>query len=140
MYAAVSLPRGESMEMIEPETRTDFKQQKLKAIRKCLGIMNEFKKLDPEMPLQQMITFIEVALASDKGIGVSDLAQRVGNSQSSASRHVAILGEHGRNGTPALRVVQATTNLMDRRSQVVRLSPKGQRVIDNVVEILTRED
>lgn len=114
-------------------------EKKRKLIRKCLRVMEEFKKLDPEMPLQQMITLIEVALSTEDGITVSDLAVRVGNSQSSASRHVAILGDYGRRNTPALQVVKATVNPMDRRSQTVKLTPKGQRVIDQLVEVLAKE-
>lgn len=114
-------------------------ETKRKLTRRALRVMEEFKKLDPEMPLQQIITLLEVALAKDEGINVSDLAVRVGNSQSSASRHVAILGDYGRGKTPALQVVKAVVNPMDRRYQVVKLTSKGQRVIDQMVEVLNKE-
>lgn len=123
----------ETTNKIDPE-------RKRKLLRRALRVMEEFKKLDPEMPLQQMMTLIEVALAdSDEGISVTDLAARVGNSQSSASRHVAILGDFGRGKTPALQVVKASVNPMDRRVQIVKLSHKGQMVINHLTEVLNKE-
>ena len=114
-------------------------EKKRKLVRKALRFLEEFKKLDPEMPLQQAITFIEVALANGEGISVSDLAVRVGNATSSTSRNVAILGDYGRGKSPALQVLKAVTNPLDRRSQLVKLTPKGERVIDQMVEVLNKE-
>lgn len=124
------------------ETNTGSKidpERKRKLLRRTLRVMEEFKKLDPEMPLQQMITFVEIALASEDGISVSDLATKVGNSQSSASRHVAVLGDFGRGKTPALQVVKASVNPMDRRVQIVKLSHKGKMVIDHLLEVVNKE-
>lgn len=73
------------------------------------------------------------------GISVSDLAVRVGNTTSSTSRNVAILGDYGRGKSPALQVLKAVTNPLDRRSQLVKLTPKGERVIDQMVEVLNKE-
>lgn len=114
-------------------------ERKRKLIRRALRVCEEFRKLDPEMPLQRMMTFLEVALAGDDGISGSDLTTRVGNSQSSASRHIGILGEFSRGATPALHVVKAAANPMDRRVQLVKLTPKGQRVIDQLIEVLNKE-
>lgn len=114
-------------------------ERKRKLIRKLLRLLEEFKKLDSEMPLQQIVTLVEVALANEEGISVSDLAVRVGNSTSSTSRNVAILGEYGRGKSAGLEVVKAVVNPMDRRYQLVKLTPKGQRVIDQLVEVLMKE-
>lgn len=114
-------------------------ERKRKLIRKMLRLLEEFKKLDSEMPLQQIVTLVEVALANEEGISVSDLAVRVGNSTSSTSRNVAILGEYGRGKSAGLEVVKAVVNPMDRRYQLVKLTPKGQRVIDQLVEVLMKE-
>lgn len=114
-------------------------EKKRKLIRKGLRFLEEFKKLDSEMPLQQIITLVEVALASEEGINISDLAVRVGNSTSSTSRNVAILGEYGRGKSKGLEVMKAVVNPMDRRYQLVKLTPKGERVIDQLVEVMAKE-
>lgn len=116
---------------IDPEHRR-------RLIRKGRQFLETFQKLDPEMPLQQMLTLIEVAMASEAGISISDLAVRVGNATSSTSRNVAILGEYGRGKSKGLEVVKATVDPSDRRYQLVKLTPKGERVIDQLAAVMAQ--
>ena len=44
------------------------------ALQKTTRVMNEFRKLDPEMAIQQVQTFIFCALNEPKDISVKDIA------------------------------------------------------------------
>ena len=108
--------------------------QRSRSLRKAIRIFEEFKRLDPEMPLQQMITLLQVA--AYEGISLSELAEKVGNATSSTSRNVGILGEYGRGKSPGLNVVKAVTDLADRRKQLVYLTPKGEEFINRLLHLV----
>lgn len=109
---------------------------KAQVLQKLLLVTDQIRDIDPEMPLQQVRTLLEVALRHEAGINVSELTARVGNSVSATSRNVSILGEHGRGNTPARLLLKTDVNPKDRRSLCVHLSPKGERVIKRIVAVL----
>lgn len=108
--------------------------QRSRALRKAIRIFEEFKRLDPEMPLQQMITLLQVA--AYEGISLSELSEKVGNATSSTSRNVGILGEYGRGKSSGLNVVKAVTDPTDRRKQLVYLTAKGEEFIDRLLHLV----
>lgn len=105
-----------------------------KALRKLLRLLEEFRKLDPEMPLQQAVTFVEVALRP--GISVTELSDRVGQALSSTSRNVAALGEVNRNRQQGHNLVVAKEDPLERRKKIVSLTPKGRRVAETLITLL----
>src|SRR4051812_48761823 len=97
------------------------------ANRKGLGRLQEaievLRKLDPEMPAQTAVTFLIVA--QEPGIGMAELAERLGIAQSSTSRNVAYLSRWRAYEKPGHNLVEASENPQDRRAKVVDLTPKG---------------
>lgn len=101
----------------------NLNKQSLTKVIKCI---EEFRKIDPQMPPQMAVSFLWVCIHN--GITMKDLADRVGVSQSSMSRNVAALSETHRYGKAGYDLVFATEDPTERRRKIVKLTPKGRRV------------
>jgi len=98
--------------------------------------VEEFRKIDPEIQAQTILTFVLTMQSSGK-LTVKDIATKLGIAQSSASRNVAALSKIHRKGRPGHDLIRAMENPMDRREKFVELTPKGIRVAATIDEILT---
>lgn len=94
-----------------------------KALRQTLAVLEQFRLLDPEMPIQQATAFTLVALS--EGLTLKEVTARLGMATSSASRNIAALSKWHRLNRPGLDLVEAREDLADRRSKKVTLTPKG---------------
>lgn len=93
--------------------------------------IEEFRKLDPEMQAQTMLTFC--AVASKEGeVGMKDIERLTGLTTSSTSRNVAALGPYHRSGKAGLDLIIAFENPMNRREKFLKLTPKGRRVAESI--------
>ena len=101
-----------------------------------LKALKSFRELRKTMPLQYVTTFLHVAV--HEGKNVSELAKVVGTSQSLMTRHLADLGEINRYHKPGYGLIEAYTDMMDRRNQLNRLSAKGQRLVDRLLGALAK--
>jgi len=79
---------------------------------------------------------IYMLVATSPGISSKDLISRVGVSQSSISRHIALLGEFSWSGGPGLELVESIEDPNDRRSKVNFLTIKGRQVAIQLARIL----
>ena len=65
-----------------------------------MHVLEEFRKLDPDLPIQYALSFL--TLAENEGMSMRELAERLGIAQSSASRNVAALSKWHSFGKPGL--------------------------------------
>lgn len=105
-----------------------------RAYRKGLNLLEELRKIDAEMPLQMATAFLTVA--SEEGITMKRLGEKLGISQSSCSRNVAALSKYHRLNKPGHDLLYATEDPEERRRKIVKLTPKGKRVAETLLEIL----
>lgn len=105
-----------------------------KTLYKGYRFLEEFRKLDPEMPTQQAAAFLMVAMTP--GITMKDMARKLGISQASCSRNVSALSEMHRLNKPGLDLVYAIEDPAERRRKIVNLTPRGERVAESLREIL----
>jgi DNA-binding MarR family transcriptional regulator len=82
--------------------------------RRTISVLEEFRKLDPEMQAQTVLTFLYVM--DTPGISMTELSERVGYSQASTSRNVAALSEHQRLGKAGAGLLDAREDPANRRS------------------------
>jgi DNA-binding MarR family transcriptional regulator len=90
-------------------------------LTRIMMILEEFRKIDPELPMQ--IALIFVLIARKPGISQKELIQLTGLGRSSVSRTVALLSKELGKGFVTMREDPA-----DRRSKVVTLTPEGERL------------
>lgn len=111
-------------------TQAQLNKQSLAKVVKCL---EEFRKIDPQIPPQTAVSFLWVCIHD--GITMKDLSDRVGVSQSSMSRNIAALSETHRYGKPGYDLVYATEDPAERRRKIVKLTPKGRRIAASLSEV-----
>jgi DNA-binding MarR family transcriptional regulator len=103
-------------------------------LNKLLRAVEEFRKIDPEMPPQTIETYLWVAM--QPGLTMKEIADRVGLSQSAISRNIQALSKWHRLNKPGYDLVTATEDPRERRRKIVTLTPKGERVATSLREII----
>ena len=106
-------------------------------IASLMRVLEEFRKLDPDLPIQYALSFL--TLAENEGISMRELAERLGIAQSSASRNVAALSKWHSFGKPGLDLVQAEADPRERRRKIISLTPKGHTLIATLRDLMNRE-
>lgn len=91
-------------------------------------VLEAFRKLDPDLPIQYALSFMTIA--QSEGISIGELAERLGIAQSSASRNVAALSRWHSFGKAGLDLVQAQEDPRERRRKIVTLTDKGREFLD----------
>ena len=99
-----------------------------------MHVLEEFRKLDPDLPIQYALSFL--TLAQNEGMSMRELAERLGIAQSSASRNVAALSKWHSFGKPGLDLVQAEEDPRERRRKIISLTPKGHALIGTLREMM----
>ena len=101
-------------------------------------VLEAFRKLDPDLPIQYALSFMTIA--QTEGISIGELAERLGIAQSSASRNVAALSRWHSFGKAGLDLVQAQEDPRERRRKIVTLTDKGREFLDALRAIVNPPD
>lgn len=113
---------------------TIVKNQPNKTARKIVSLIEEFRKLDPEIQAQQIVVFLTVV--GSPGHTLRELEQMTGLASSAISRNVQALSKVHRKGKAGHDLVIAEEDPEDRRFKRVRPTAKGIRVYNTLVELL----
>jgi DNA-binding MarR family transcriptional regulator len=100
---------------------------------KMFQAVEEFRKLDQELPTQTANTFLYITL--HEGCTLKDIAEALGVAQSTMSRNVSALSKMHRLRKPGLDLVKATEDPYERRRKIVTLTPRGRQLKDRLLAI-----
>lgn len=100
-------------------------------------ILDEFRNLNPNMPVAQIQAFLMVAL--DCGLGMSEISDKTGIKNSTTSRYLIELGASRLAGDGALGLVDRGVDPTNTRKASYTLTRKGKRVVEAVLAILAGE-
>ena len=104
---------------------------------KACRLVDLFRDLDNTIPAQTIATYLYVAASEGSEIAQSDLEKALDLAQSSTSRNVDQLTVWcSRLRRPGAGLVEAFENPLNRRSKLVRLTPKGRALAAKIEEIL----
>ena len=103
-------------------------------IRRLYKVVDAMRKVDSTLPMQTFAAFLVVAL--DEGMNVSQIGERVGIAQSSASRNVATLSDWDYTKKTGLKLVEYRTDPMNLSTKTVHLSNKGGKLVDDILTAL----
>lgn len=106
-------------------------QEKLIALGEAL---DEFRKLNPMMPVAQIQAFILAALDSD--MSMLDMADRIGVKKSTASRYLLDLGPPRSDDDPAYGLIERGVDPIEPRKARYTLSKRGKVLMRRIVQIL----
>jgi DNA-binding MarR family transcriptional regulator len=95
-------------------------------ISKAIGILEELRKIDSDMPTPAGLALLFVA--QKPGICQRDLVSLMGTGKSSVSRYVDMLSDRGGKG-----FISARQGMVDRRYTVLTLTAEGDRVVRRVL-------
>jgi DNA-binding MarR family transcriptional regulator len=107
---------------------------KTKGLDQARKMIVEFRKLDDVMPTQAAEMFLLIALEPGKRVSV--YGEELGVAQSTASRNVQYLSDLHWKKRPGLGLVETTPDTFDARMKLVRLTAKGRRVAQALVDIM----
>lgn len=101
-------------------------------------VLEAFRKLDPDLPIQYALSFMTIAQSD--GISIGELAERLAIAQSSASRNVAALSRWHSFGKAGLDLVQAHEDPRERRRKIVTLTEQGRAFLAELRVIVNPPD
>lgn len=108
--------------------------------------LHRLKQDAPEMPISILITLMGVAVHTPDGrerkdpLSILELSKVVGIPYTTTSRHLRYLGDFERPGVEGLNYIETGTLVHDRRQKYVKLTPRGQRVVDQFRKLTGIED
>lgn len=108
----------------------------LVSLHRLALILDEFRKVYPEMPMQMAASLLTVA--ANPGLTVTDVAKAAGNTLSSTSRHMEVLGPYNETKKMGLGIIEYSYDAADRRRKVVVLTPAGERIFNSLVDLIKR--
>jgi DNA-binding MarR family transcriptional regulator len=121
--------------------KANFEQE---TTAKLAGLANALRPLQPELGLPQLLALL--VIAGEPGLSVSDLADRLGIPQQTASRHVAILagryqGAFGPTSENSGRskldpLISQEISESDPRRRALFISKQGRSLLDGVAKRL----
>jgi DNA-binding MarR family transcriptional regulator len=105
--------------------KQSFTDEDKEDARMLLAALRNFKGLRHTMPLQYVMTYLQ--LVADESKSITDYAAKEGVSQSVMSRHILDLGPRNRYADgEGFQLVQTGINPMDPRNREVSLTQKGK--------------
>jgi len=105
-------------------------------VNNLTDVVDLLRETYPDMTLNQVLVLLLVA--ANPGISQREIMDRTGLADSSASRIVALLGEHGNRGSGPFHLIELREDLKDRRSKLLHLTKKGQGLITKITNALAR--
>ncbi|NYZ12976.1 winged helix DNA-binding protein [Azospirillum sp. RWY-5-1] len=105
------------------------------AVATVARVLEAFRTLDPDLPIQYALSFLTIA--QNEGLSIGELADHLGIAQSSASRNVAALSRWHSFGKAGLDLVQSQEDPRERRRKIVTLTDKGRAFLDTLAGIIT---
>lgn len=111
--------------------------QRQQGLQVAAEIIEEFRKVDPEMHLNTIATYLMVAIR--EGRTKADMADRLGIAQASTSRNVKLLTKaKTRFGKDGYDLVVQEQDPHERRRHIVNLSQKGKMMANVIAGVVSR--
>lgn len=109
-----------------------------KALQRLIRAVEEFRKFDPEMPVQTVLSFLYTASLADKtdGVSIKDIGEALDVSSAAASRNISKLTEFGVKSQGGHGLLETVEDPMFRVRKRITLTPKGKRVLQTLQETI----
>jgi len=113
---------------------TEESEKDIGGLDQLIDVLEEFRKIDPNMPVQYALSFLYVA--RHEGHSMRELKDFAGLSQAAVSRNVSALSNvHKRKGG-GYELVATKEDIENRRLKRLYLTSKGRRWVRSIVKAL----
>lgn len=103
--------------------------EQVRTLKKLDRVLMQFRtSIDPNVPAQLAQTFVAVAL--NERASLTQIAEVVGTALSTASRHLADLGNLNRKKESGYKLIHREQDPMELRKNIYTLTPKGRLLAD----------
>ena len=99
-------------------------------------LLERVRDEDSSMTTQQLSVLLLISVHGEAPM--ADVAARADMERSSVSRNMAILGPYGRQGKKGLGLLSFREDPTNRSRKFVRLTPKGQALVDELADIVSQ--
>jgi DNA-binding MarR family transcriptional regulator len=107
------------------------------SIGTLLNVLDAFREIDKDMPLQQVVLFLSAA--KEDGMSLQEICQKYDLAQSTASRNLALLaGIDPKRPDRNQPLVRAFENPMNRRTKIIEPTPEGRQLLNKVLRLLRK--
>lgn len=105
---------------------------------KLQRVVEEFRKLDPEMQLQTVLAFVLVAHKQSQGstVTIKEIGEMLGVTSASASRNVAALTNYSRHRKEGHDLITTYENPEFRVEKFIELTDKGKALVTRLENVL----
>jgi len=103
-------------------------------MQRALNIVEEFRKLQSDLPLQ--IASLFTYIAANPGISMKELQEQTNTAQSTCSRSVAALSEWQNHEKPGFGLIWMEEDPEERRRKLVHLTEKGEKLAATLAKML----
>jgi len=108
------------------------KGQRIK-LSKVVALIAAIRKIDPRMPLGEVMFFITTA--QNEGKSLKELAERCEILMPAASNYLDdLMFISGKNKGVGVSLLTAYDNPIDRRQKIITLTPAGRKLVENLIE------
>jgi DNA-binding MarR family transcriptional regulator len=105
-----------------------------KLLHKVSLLMSTLRQINPTMSIQVVHTLMLIAL--HEGASVTEIAKMSGFKLPTVSRNILDLGKQDRRRQPGLGLVETKVDPMELRKKQVALTPKGQDLLRQIIDIM----
>lgn len=112
--------------------RTMTTKATLNALSRMVEVLR--REVDPEMPVQQLQVFLQVALRGQTT--QHEVGEATGLSKASMSRNVAALGPINRFKARGHDLLVVYEDPRNQRQKLIELSPKGKKLVSRLIHIV----
>lgn len=100
----------------------------------CINALMEFCRIQPDMPVSRMLTFL--AVAQEEGLGVREYGRATGTPPTTMTRHLLDLGPMNRSREPGLGLLQQRMDPNDLRKHQTFLTPTGRALMHRILGLV----
>lgn len=110
---------------------------KLTEIKKLQDVLSEFRKISPDLTVNQVLTFLEVSKGN--GAGSHEIEKLLSVTQAAASRNLRYFDQYQSAGKPGKNLfIERIDPAKDLRAKVRFLNKDGEALLANVEAILKK--
>ena len=103
-------------------------------IRTAIRVLEAFKRVDPEISLPAMLTFLYIVEADGQSGNQHSIDNRLDMSTATVSRSVSHWSEYKRPRVPGLNLVESIPDPEDRRYRSITLNRRGLEFASKISE------